>query len=67
MKPMPSAERMVKPDANGVLKSKVFPGLWLETAGVFDRTATRLLATLRNGLASPEHAKFSTKLAKKLN
>lgn len=56
----------MKPDAAGVLKSKVFPGLWLDTAGVFDRTARRLLATLRTGLASPEHAKFAAKLAKKL-
>jgi hypothetical protein len=53
---MPSAERVVKPDANGLLKSKVFPGLWLDTAGDFGRTATRLLATLRMGLAGPEHA-----------
>lgn len=64
---MPSAERVVKPDSNGVLKSKVFPGLWLDTAGVFNTTATRLLATLRMGLASPEHAKFAAKLAKTLN
>ncbi len=56
----------MKPDADGVLKSKVFPGLWLDAAGVFDRTARRLLATLRLGLASPEHAKFAAKLAKKL-
>jgi Uma2 family endonuclease len=57
----------MKPDADGVLKSKLFPGLWLDTAGVFDRTARRLLATLRQGLASAEHAKFAAKLAKKLN
>lgn len=56
----------MKPVADGVLKSRVFPGLWLDTAGVFDRSATRLLATLRKGLASPEHAKFAAKLAKKL-
>jgi Uma2 family endonuclease len=56
----------MKPDADGVLKSKVFPGLWLDTAGVFDRSAKQLLATLRKGLASPEHAKFAAKLAKKL-
>ena len=57
----------LKPDATGVLKSKAFPGLWLDTAGVFDRTARRLLATLKKGLASPEHAKFAAKLAKKLS
>jgi len=57
----------MKPDADGVLKSKVFPGLWLDTAGVFDHTARLLLATLRKGLASPEHAKFVAKLSKKMN
>ncbi len=55
-----------KPDAAGLLKSKVFPGLWLTPEAVFDRSATRLLATLRQGLASPDHAKFVAKLAKKL-
>lgn len=56
----------LKPDAAGVLKSKAFPGLWLDPAAVFDRTARRLLTTLKNGLASPEHAKFAAKLAKKM-
>lgn len=56
----------MKPDATGVLKSKVFPGLWLLPDAVFDRRATRLLATLRDGLASPEHAKFAAKLKAKL-
>lgn len=56
----------MKPDAAGVLKSKVFPGLWLLPAAVFDRRATRLLATLREGLATPEHAKFAAKLQAKL-
>lgn len=57
----------MKPDADGVLRSKVFPGLWLDTAGVFDRGARRLLVTLRKGLASPEHTKFVAKLSKKMN
>jgi Uma2 family endonuclease len=57
----------LKPDAAGVLKSKAFPGLWLDPATVFDRSARRLLAILRKGLASPEHAKFVAKLAKKLS
>ncbi|PYJ00420.1 MAG: hypothetical protein DME25_20805 [Verrucomicrobia bacterium] len=35
------------PDAQGLLKSRVFPGLWLDT-----------VATLRRGLDSPEHSAF---------
>lgn len=61
-----SGFKEMKPDAAGVLKSKVFPGLWLLPDAVFDRRATRLLATLREGLASPEHAKFAAKLKAKL-
>jgi hypothetical protein len=38
----------------------------LLTDAVFDRRATRLLATLKRGLASPEHAAFAAKLAAKL-
>lgn len=60
-----SGFKVLKPDAAGVLKSKVFPGLWLLPEAVFDRRATRLLATLRQGLASPEHAKFAAKLTAK--
>ena len=60
-----SGFKVLKPDAAGVLKSKVFPGLWLLPDAVFDRRATRLLATLRQGLASPEHAKFVAKLTAK--
>ena len=58
--------RETKPDADGVLKTRAFPGLWFLTHAAFDRRANRLLSTLRQGLASPEHAKFAAKLAKKL-
>ncbi|WP_168218765.1 Uma2 family endonuclease [Limnoglobus roseus] len=55
----------LKPDAAGVLRSRVFPGLWLDPAGVFDRTAKRLLGVLNEGLLSEEHAKFVKKLVAK--
>ena len=61
-----SGVKELTPDAAGVLKSKAFPGLWLLPDAVFDRTAKRLLATLRLGLASPAHAKFAAKLQAKL-
>lgn len=54
------------PDIDGILVSKVFPGLWLAPAALFDRSAKRLLATLQLGIASPEHAKFAAKLRAKL-
>lgn len=52
-------------DAKGVLKSRVFPGLWLDAAGIYDRTSKRITATLNAGLATDEHAKFVKKLESK--
>ncbi len=56
----------LKADFDGVLKSKCFPGLWLDPSTLFNRSAERLLATLKLGLATPEHAKFAAKLQTKL-
>ena len=54
-----------RPDADGIIRSAVFPGLWLDPAAVFKPTARRLMAVLRQGLATPEHAAFLTKLEAK--
>ena len=56
----------IKPGADGLLKSRVFPGLWLDPAALFERSPKRVLAALRSGLATPEHAKFAAKLQAKL-
>ena len=56
----------LKPDADGLLKSKVFAGLWLDPLGVFAANGRRLTAALRLGLATPEHAKFVAKLEAKV-
>lgn len=45
-------------DEDGVFRSRIFPGLWLNAnALIYDRGAD-LLATLQSGLATPEHAEF---------
>jgi Uma2 family endonuclease len=55
----------ISPDSDGLFRSVVFPGLWLNPVGVFGQN--RLLsATLRKGLASPEHAAFVAAQEKKL-
>ena len=46
------------PDENGILRSEVFPGLWLHTDALWRQDPARLLAVLQQGLASPEHAAF---------
>lgn len=49
------------PDADGVLRSLVFPGLWLDTAAMIRDDMPRVIAVLDQGLASPEHAAFKEK------
>lgn len=45
-------------DAEGVLRSEVFPGLWMQPAALWGNDLAALLAVLQQGLASPEHAAF---------
>jgi Uma2 family endonuclease len=49
---------------DGVFHSRAFPGLWLEAEAVLRNQRPRVLAVLRQGLASPEHAAFVARLAK---
>lgn len=52
------------PDANGLLKSRVFPGLWLDVEAFFRLDGSRVLDALRRGTSSPEHAAFAASLRK---
>jgi len=45
-------------DVNGLLKSGVFPGLWLDTKALLGGDMKAVLATLRRGLQRPEHQAF---------
>lgn len=45
-------------DIDGVIKSEVFPGLWLDSAALLRGDFERVLEVLQAGLASPEHAAF---------
>jgi hypothetical protein len=40
----------------------VFPGLWLDRKGFFERPPRKLYAVLNKGLASPKHAAFVAEL-----
>ncbi|MEW5986265.1 MAG: Uma2 family endonuclease [Chloroflexota bacterium] len=51
------------PDAHGVLRSEVFPGLWLQPAALWSGDLAGMLATLQEGVASAEHAAFVNRLA----
>jgi len=47
----------------GVLRSEVFPGLWLQPAALLSGDLATLLDVLREGLASPEHKAFVARLS----
>ncbi len=48
----------LSPDADGIYRSRVFPGLWLEPAALVARNVSRVFEVLQAGLASSEHAAF---------
>jgi hypothetical protein len=49
-------------DAEGVLRSRVFPGLWLASEALIDLDAAKVLEVLRRGMSTPEHAAFVSRL-----
>jgi hypothetical protein len=55
--------REVQPDENGVFRSLYFPGLWLDSRAVAANDGAKLLATLEQGLDTPEHATYVASLA----
>jgi Uma2 family endonuclease len=47
-----------EPGPDGVLRSEVFPGLWLDPAALLRDDRQRVKEVLQQGLATPEHAVF---------
>lgn len=52
----------LSPDATGLLRSEVFPGLWLDPAALVRGDLARVLAIVQEGVRSPEHAAFVARL-----
>ncbi len=53
------------PAADGVLRSVVFPGLWLDPSALVQGDKRAVKAVLEQGLNSPEHAEFVARLERK--
>jgi hypothetical protein len=51
-----------QPDAAGIFKSSLFPGLWLDAEALIRLDLLRVLQVLAQGTASPEHAAFVARL-----
>jgi hypothetical protein len=43
---------------NGIYRSRIFPGLWLDADAMLAGDLARVLAVLQQGLATPEHTAF---------
>ncbi|HIC89001.1 MAG TPA: Uma2 family endonuclease [Anaerolineae bacterium] len=52
------------PDDDGVLCSRVFPGLWLDPVAFWAGDLEKMLAVLEQGVRSPEHEAFVARLQK---
>ena len=50
------------PAKNGVIRSLVFPGLWLDTKAMLANNWPKILETLRHGMATEEYREFAVKL-----
>jgi len=53
----------LSPGADGIYRSEVFPGLWLDRTAMLRRDLAYVLKVLQQGLISPEHGEFVKRLA----
>jgi Uma2 family endonuclease len=53
----------LNPDANGIIKSRVFPGLWLDVEALLTGKMAQVLTVLQQGLNSQEHHEFAKHLS----
>jgi hypothetical protein len=56
-------ERLVVDD--GIYKSRIFPGLWLDAQAIIEGDMARVFAALQQGLESPEHKAFCEELQRR--
>lgn len=54
---------LLSPDADGLWRSRVFPGLWLDGKALLVGNLRRVLDRLQHGLRSAEHDRFVAELA----
>jgi len=53
----------LRPGPDGIYRSKIFPGLWLDPEALFSEDLDRLIKVLEQGLATADHAAFVARLA----
>ncbi len=53
---------LLEPDAEGIIRSGVFPGLWLAVSALLEGRMIEVLSVLQAGLADPAHLAFVEEL-----
>jgi Uma2 family endonuclease len=53
---------LMTPAADGILRSTIFPGLWIEPAALVRGDQAIVKAALQQGLRSPDHAAFVARI-----
>ncbi len=54
--------KRLAPAEDGILRSTIFPGLWLDPTALLHDDFDTLLAVLQRGIDTPEHAAFKAQL-----
>jgi Uma2 family endonuclease len=55
--------RRITPDDDGLVRSQVFPGLWLDVPALLRGDLATVLSSLQRGIATSEHAEFVKRLS----
>ncbi|MDB9473025.1 Uma2 family endonuclease [Dolichospermum circinale] len=53
----------LQPNADNIICSQVFPGLWLDKTALLGGDLGKVLTVVQQGLASPEHENFISRLS----
>lgn len=56
--------RPIHADKDGIARSRVFPGLWIDVPALLECDGSRLVTAVQRGLAAPAHAAFVKRLEK---
>ncbi|MBI4658986.1 MAG: Uma2 family endonuclease [Verrucomicrobia bacterium] len=54
----------IESEADGIVRSQIFPGLWLDVGALLRKDLPRVLEIVGQGVGSPEHAGFVARLSR---
>lgn len=54
----------LEPDQDGIIKSEIYPGLWLDVNALMEGNLAKVLEVLQQGIATKDHQDFVDNLAK---